>query len=327
MLDALFDSALFRPDQQSFILYPDRELPGFLDKNAVPAQAVAGIPLLTTMLEQGDARIIERDAGGIYRFNAELSNIGALNARLAELAPQYPDALDDARAALQGLYEEVFNHQAFTGRSGGMFGFEGLGSIYWHMVSKLLLTVQECYFNAVEVEADAVTCARLAEFYYRVRAGIGFNKTPAEYGAFPADPYSHTPGHIGAQQPGMTGQVKEEILARFGELGVRVVDGGVRFCPGLLRAREFTAETLPFRYLDVSRRWRELTVPAAGLAYTWCQVPLVYQLQRVSGAICDRALGQWRANRAAHAATAAGNGRRAVSAHWQHFQYQRGTGP
>ena len=280
VLDALFDSDLFRHDQQSFILYPDRALPGFLDKNTVPAQAVTGIPLLVTMLEQGDARIIERDAGGIYRFNAELSNIGALNARLAELAPQYPDTLDDARAALQGLYEEVFNHQAFTGRSGGMFGFEGLGSIYWHMVSKLLLTVQECYFSALEMEADAVTCARLAEFYYRVRAGIGFNKTPAEYGAFPADPYSHTPGHIGAQQPGMTGQVKEEILARFGELGVRVDAGSVSFLPGLLRAREFTAEALPFRYLDVEGLWRELTVPSSGLAYTWCQVPLVYQLRQ-----------------------------------------------
>ena len=28
-----------------------------------------------------------------------------------------------------------------------------------------------------------------------------------------------TPDHSGAQQPGMTGQVKEEIITRFGELG------------------------------------------------------------------------------------------------------------
>lgn len=278
ILEALFASDLFRPDQQSFILYPDRALPGFLEKNTVPGAAVASLPLLQAMLAEGDSRVIERDAAGIYRFNAELTNIGALNACLEELAPAYPDTLADSRAALQALYEAVFNHQAFTGRSGGMFGFEGLGSIYWHMVSKLLLAVQEHYFVAVETNTDTATCKRLAEFYYRVRAGLGFNKTPQEYGAFPADPYSHTPGHIGAQQPGMTGQVKEEVLARFGELGVRITAGSVKFAPGLLRTQEFTTEPLQFRYLDTQGQWRELEAPSSSLAYTWCQVPLLYQL-------------------------------------------------
>ena len=35
------------------------------------------------------------------------------------------------------LYEEVFDHQSFTGRSGTFYKYEGLGCIYWHMVSKL----------------------------------------------------------------------------------------------------------------------------------------------------------------------------------------------
>ena len=52
--------------------------------------------------------------------------------------------------------------------------------------------------------------------------GIGAHKSPVNYGAFPSDPYSHTPAGKGAQQPGMTGQVKEDILSRFGELGLRV---------------------------------------------------------------------------------------------------------
>ena len=39
---------------------------------------------------------------------------------------------------------------------------------------------------------------------------------PELYGAFPTDPYSHTPGGKGAQQPGMTGQVKEDLLAALG---------------------------------------------------------------------------------------------------------------
>lgn len=76
----------------------------------------------------------------------------------------------------------------------------------------------------------------------------------------------------------MTGQVKEEILARFGELGVRVSDGVVRFDPGLLRGQEFIADPQPFRYLDVEGNWQTLMVPAGGLAFTWCQVPVIYQL-------------------------------------------------
>ena len=179
---------------------------------------------------------------------------------------------------MQVLFEQVFDHQSFTGRSGGMFGFEGLGCIYWHMVSKLLLAVEENFFSALEQGADAGVIKKLGDLYYRVRQGIGFNKTPDEYGAFPTDPYSHTPGHAGARQPGMTGQVKEEIITRFRELGIRIDGGTVNFVPRLLREREFIAESRSFRFLDIDEEWQELTVPAAGLAFTWCQVPLVYRL-------------------------------------------------
>jgi hypothetical protein len=81
----------------------------------------------------------------------------------------------------------------------------------------------------------------------------------------------------------MTGQVKEEVLTRFGELGLRVADAGVRFDPGLLRAREFTSEPRRFRFIDVRGAWQELTVPASGLVFTWCQVPIVYRLRREGG--------------------------------------------
>jgi len=159
-----------------------------------------------------------------------------------------------------------------------MFGFEGLGCIYWHMVSKLLLAVEENFFAAMQQDADAGVIQQLGKLYYRIRKGIGFNKTPAEFGAFPTDPYSHTPGHAGAQQPGMTGQVKEELITRFRELGIYVDAGAVKFAPRLLREREFVTQPSAFRYLDVDDQWQELSVPAAGLAFTWCQVPLVYTL-------------------------------------------------
>ena len=114
--------------------------------------------------------------------------------------------------------------------------------------------------------------------YYRVREGLGFNKTPTEYGAFPTDPYSHTTGHSGARQPGMTGQVKEEVLTRFGELGVRVADGAVAFEPSLLRSREFLADAGTYRCLSLDGTWEDVAVPENGLAFSFCQVPVVYAL-------------------------------------------------
>jgi len=278
VLEALFASDVYREDQKSFMLYPDRKLPSFLEKNCVNAEQVETNVSLLQMLEQRDERIILRDADGEYRFNADITNSNVLLEQLTELNEEYPSALVSDKDAILALYEQTFNHQAFTGRSGGMFGFEGLGCIYWHMVSKLMLAVEENFFLSVEQgESDEVS-RNIASLYYRVRDGIGFNKTPQEYGAFPMDPYSHTPKHSGAQQPGMTGQVKEEILSRFGELGLRVKGGKVSFVPSLLQSCEFLQEPKPFRYLDVNEQWQEVEIPARGLAFTWCQVPIVYQL-------------------------------------------------
>jgi hypothetical protein len=241
---------------------------------------VAEIPLLSRLTADGNEQIVVRDARGSYRFNGDFRNIGDLTRELDALDERYE--VESDRARLLSLFEEVFDHQSFTGRSGSMFRFEGLGCIYWHMVSKLLLAVQEAFFAARDDGASAHSIQRLAELYYRVRSGLGFNKTPAEYGAFPTDPYSHTPRHAGASQPGMTGQVKEEVLTRFGELGVRVSGGGVRFEPALLRREEFLVRPQVYRYLDVDSVWHDLDLPAGTLAFTWCQVPIVYRLDGAS---------------------------------------------
>ena len=278
VLDALFESSVYRADQQSFMLYPDRELPSFLEKNRIAPERIGEIPLLRRLIDEGDTRLVLRDGDGCYRFNPDFVNQSDLESRLDELAGTYGSDIEAARARIEALYEDVFNHQAFTGRSGTMFGFEGLGCVYWHMVSKLLLAVQENFFSALDAGAEAATLQRLGKLYYRVRKGIGFNKSPSEFGAFPPDPYSHTPKHSGARQPGMTGQVKEEILTRFGELGVRIAQGRVRFDPRLLRAREFPMEPHSFRYLDVDGEWQALTAPRRSLVFTWCQVPIVYTL-------------------------------------------------
>ncbi|MFT5923404.1 MAG: hypothetical protein ACI9LE_000384 [Paraglaciecola sp.] len=278
VLDALFASDVYRPDQKTFMLYPDRVQTPFLDKNVITLAALNEVPFLAKMLAAADERIIMQDIEGCYRFHPNVKNKGELILLLNEISTDYPVLDNTMMSSIESLYEKVFNHQSFTGRSGGMFGFEGLGSVYWHMVSKLLLALKENFYAAVAQDAKPELIKRLGALYYRVRGGIGFNKSPDEYGAFPCDPYSHTPKHAGAQQPGMTGQVKEEILCRFGELGIHVHNGEVEFKPRLLRSSEFVSDEKPFRYLDVQNEWQQIPVPKHGIGFTWCQVPVVYEL-------------------------------------------------
>ncbi len=278
VLEALRQSRLYRPDQQSYLLYPDRRLPGFLEKNVIPEAALGAAPLLARLLAAGDQRVVLRDAAGRLRFHGALHNAEACAAALRALpAGGTPGAGEAEVAAVLEVYESVFHHRAFTGRSGTMFAYEGLGSIYWHMVGKLLLAVQERFVEAAERGAPAPLLARLAAHYEAIRAGMGgAEKSPAAWGAFPLDAYSHSPAHGGARQPGMTGQVKEEILLRLGELGVLVRGGLVSFRPRLLRRAEALAAPARFEPLAADGTRRRLELPAGTLAFTLCQVPVVY---------------------------------------------------
>ena len=83
----------------------------------------------------------------------------------------------------------------------------------------------------------------------------------------------------------MTGQVKEEILTRFGELGVRVEDGSIRFQPVLLSANEFLDEPADFRYFDLEGNGREIALSPGNLDFTYCQVPVVYEKDSGKGGI------------------------------------------
>jgi len=279
LLESLFASDIYRADLETFMLYPDRALTEFLEKNVITQAQTDQSSLITQMLAAKDYRLVEPDANGSYRFQPDCVNADAVAAVLATVIPDYGLEHDaEAVASVQALYEAVFNHHAFTGRSGGMFGFEGLGCVYWHMVGKLLLAVQETVFDALDAETDADTLATLVSYYYRIRNGLGFNKSPEAFGAIPFDPYSHSPMHAGAQQPGMTGQVKEEILSRFGELGLRVEAGALTITPQLLQLAEFTTVPTSFNYLDLAGHWQEKALQEGTLAFTWCQIPIIYKL-------------------------------------------------
>ena len=118
----------------------------------------------------------------------------------------------------------------------------------------------------------------LYEHYFEINEGIGAHKSPELYGAFPTDPYSHTPSGKGAQQPGMTGQVKEDILSRFGELGFYVKDGCLTFSPVVLAPSEFLFEPKIFEYYDVQHQKHSISLEKDSLAFTICQVPIIYKI-------------------------------------------------
>jgi hypothetical protein len=277
LLDSMKKSALFREDQYSYILYPNKNLPKFLEKNNVPAQAIKKSKLLTKMEKENDTSIIEKDTKGNFHFNGNFKNANDLASALHSLDVSLDS---DEEQHILATFEKVFNHKAFTGRSGTFFGYEGLGSIYWHMVSKLQLAVQEICLMAVEKGESKEIVGRLLEHYYEINEGVGVHKSPQLYGAFPTDPYSHTPAGRGAQQPGMTGQVKEDVLSRFGELGVFVKDGCLYFDPCLLRKNEFTVQSRNFHYVDVHMNHHDFSPELGSLCFTYCQVPIIYRLAK-----------------------------------------------
>ena len=276
LLDALRNSSLYRADQNSYILYPDRPLPGFLEKNNVPQGEVEKSNLLTSMLERGDRRIVVRDAEGGIHFNAAFGNSTILAQALRELKRSgFPQLAKKEERLILALYEKVFDHQSFTGRSGTFYKYEGLGCIYWHMVSKLLLAVREALERAVASGADESIFQQLRAHYNRVHDGLGVHKSPPVFGAIPTDPYSHTPAFAGAQQPGMTGQVKEDLIARLGEMGAHVENGELAFIPLLICKPEFLAESKTFHYWDVEGNPRTLSLEPGTMVFTYCQVPVV----------------------------------------------------
>ncbi len=276
LLAALRASALFRADQHTYILYPNRTLPRLLEKNRVPADKVS--PLLARLADSRAGGIALRDAHGTVRYGADMHNEGSVAAALAALPAEVAGS-EAEQAEVVATFGELFNHAEFTGRSGSFFAYEGLGSIYWHMVSKLLLAVQENVEWAVAAGAPAEVVDRLRAAYEDVRHGIGYTKGPEVYGAFPIDPYSHTPAGKGAKQPGMTGQVKEEVLTRLGELGLRVDDGQIVFTPVLLRPSELTTAPLALHYRAVDGSAHAVEVPVGGLAFTFAGVPVVYRAE------------------------------------------------
>ncbi len=287
LIDAMFNSHLYRADQQTFMLYPIREIPGFLEKNIIPPAAARSSPLLSVLLASGANDIVCKDAAGVVRFNRDFRNRGNLQQALDLLSsdPAWKNLVARHGQEIAELYDKIFAHDAFTGRSGAMYAFEGIGCVYWHMVSKLLLAVQETFWRAVDSGATPSQIDALADAYYRVRVGLQFNKSAHDFGAFPTDPYSHTPLEGGASQPGMTGLVKEEILTRLGEWGLRIKTGQIHFTPRLLLRNELLAKPATFSYFSLAGPIATIDLHPNMAAFTFCQTPIVYRADESAPAL------------------------------------------
>ena len=275
VLDALRNSSLYRPDQESYILYPNKELPGFLKKNTISEQDIQTSKVLVKLASENNQSIIQQDINGKYHFKSSFRNAGYLKKALEQLK-KTTDLPEHEEALILELYEKVFNHKAFTGRSGTFYGYEGLGSIYWHMVSKLLLATQETCQAAIDAKTEDGIVTKLIHHYDEIKAGIGVHKSPVVYGAFTTDPYSHTPAGRGAQQPGMTGQVKEDILSHLGETGVIVQGGTIHFQPEMLSADKYLKAEQFVTVTDLAGNFKNIHLEKGEILFTFCQVPVIY---------------------------------------------------
>ena len=278
VLDSLKSSSLFWDEQYSYILYPNKDLLGFLDKNIIPENELNKSSLLTLLVKDGNNQIVVKDIDDKYHFNGLFHNASCLISELENLPPEYIKLAKEETDIILEIFECVFDHKSFTGRSGTFYGYEGLGSIYWHMVSKLLLASVEVTQRSIDNNSNPKTIGRLFDHYFEINEGIGVNKSPELYGAFPTDPYSHTPRGRGVQQPGMTGQVKEDVISRFHELGFYVNDGKITFEPTVLRKSEFIDEEKSFKFVNLDNEITYMDLNANSLVFTVCQVPIIYNL-------------------------------------------------
>ncbi len=200
-------------------LYPIKKTTRFVDKNIVDD----GIPEISGL--------IERDKTGKKHFNANIISEGILLETCERLK-----CSKQQQEKLVAEFERVFSHKKFNGRSDVMYKFEGVGCVYWHQNAKFALGVLE---TAQRASQNGEDISEILFAYNKLLDGFIYRKTPEQCKAFPIEPYSHTSFNKKSEQPGMTGQVKESVIMRRGELGVMVKDGKISFNPVFLREGEY----------------------------------------------------------------------------------------
>ena len=149
------------------------------------------------------------------------------------------------------------------------------------MVAKLLVAAGESFIQADTQGANEDILRRLARVYHRIRDGLGFRRSAQEFGGIPIDAYSHTPAEKGAQQPGMTGQVKEELITRRMELGVIFDEGSIQFNPRILANEEWLTAPSVWSLPSEDLNTTVIELSKNSLAFQCWGIPIIYH--RVDG--------------------------------------------
>ena len=88
LLESMRSSQLYSTEHNSYILYPDRKLPGFLEKNCIHPEQVHGISLVSELVKAKDETLLIRDEEGNYHFNGHFRNIKDVHLALNVLKEQ-----------------------------------------------------------------------------------------------------------------------------------------------------------------------------------------------------------------------------------------------
>ncbi len=195
-----------------------------------------------------DNMVIIQDVSGIKHFAPSITTQGKLEELLEK---SYYNKLEKYAIIIE--FERIFGHKSFTGRSQNMYKFEGIGCVYWHQNAKLTLAVLEVAQRASALKGDV---SKVYDTYRKLTNGFVFRKPSHICNAIPIEPYSHTSFNKKSEQPGMTGQVKESILMRRGELGVIVEDGAIKFNTAFVNPSEYQK--------------------SGKLSFSVCAVPVIY---------------------------------------------------
>lgn len=239
---AQMDSVLGSERHGAHYLYPRHMTVPFFQKNSFAA------PL------EADGTIVSRDENGTLHFGTAMTTQKALTSALETSAYN-----TEQRQFLLERYESLFGHRRFTGRSQVMYKYEGIGCIYWHQNAKLALAILEL---AILNRHDISRAQTVLDVYRHVTGNFLYRKDSAACQAIPIEPYSHSSFDGKSQQPGMTGQVKESVLMRRGELGIFVENGCLLFDPRFVQPDEFdckgclsfTVCGVPVRYMPGDKK-------------------------------------------------------------------------
>ena len=268
VLDEMERSSIYSQMDDSYYLYPIIHTKSFLDKNIINYNFEGKSELIERLLKDKNNFLVEKDCYGNIRFNSNVNSSTALKQVLENLSCEYPALVKKEYDLIFDIFEDTFNHSEFMGRSQVLYKYEGIGCIYWHQNSKLLVSASERL-----LASDDVIKSELLKRYRNIRNGLGFNKEPGVWGAFPVDAYSHTSFGGCAKQPGMTGQVKEEIITRFTELGV-IINDEVLYT--FVDKSEFLQKCSEFEFIRSDNSKQVVILDKNSLAFTFCQTPIVY---------------------------------------------------